>query len=159
MFFALKFFKPPVATPGRIDTLTLIKQDTIIAKIKRSVFKIRRLPEKVVRQNVRSALFESSGDQLSPFSMDSLSSAIKELPRKTLEDISVFKIKADAYDTLELLYVQSVKRENETILKYNDLLRDYAQLNATIKQRRRRRWCNIGIAAGAGLLIGILIAK
>ena len=90
---------------------------------------------------------------------DSVRVAFKELPAKTINEFHLAVIKADAYDTLELLYVKSVNNNNETILKYNDLLRTNAQLNATIKQRRRRRWRNVGIAAGAGLLIGILIAK
>ena len=159
MFFALKFFKPPQATPGHIDTVAVIKEAPIIQKTKDSVAKVWTFPIKKARQHVRTALFDAAEDQLSPFSMDSLNKAIKELPRRTLNDISRATIKADAYDTLEMAYVKMVNKHNSLVVDHNDLLRSYAQLNATIKQQRRRRWRNIGIAAGAGLLIGILIAK
>ena len=155
MFFALKFFKPPQATPGRIDTLTLIKQDTIIQK---TYDKLEQANEMSLKES-KNVLKRALSRHLDIEEKDSVRVAFKELPAKTVNVLHHAVIKADAYDTLERVYVKSVNNTNELVLTHNDLLRDYAQLNATIKLRRRRRWRNAALFIGIGIVGGILIAK
>ena len=108
----LNFFKPPQAAPGRIDTLTLIKQDTIIQKISDKLEQANEMSLKESKNVLKRALSR----HLDIEEKDSVRVAFKELPAKTVNEFHLAVIKADAYDTLELLYVQSVKNHNALIL-------------------------------------------